>query len=221
MTATAALSPKRKKRETAAHPRHGRMVRRMSEPAPGRNDQLAALEPAHRVAFRAFSRASGESDQLAVREPTVVARLAGRDRRRPAARTAKLNPNLARCVYEGEHGRIYIVPGPGSVCLVSIAADNSGDTVLGPSTTQVAMHSGLGHVISGWFWDAGTRRDRPTTFIGVLPTGGHSLRVIDRADREFRVPLTPDGAYWITLADPVQMVWVTPDGDARHQDGWN
>ena len=136
----------------------------------------------------------------------------------PAARLKhKLNPTLARCVYDGEHRRIYIVPGPGSVCLVSIA--EFGETVIGPTTTQAATHSGLGHSISGgWRRDrrTGERRDLPTTFIGVLPTGGHNLRIIDRADREFSVPLTPDDAYWITVADPVDMAWATPDGDDRH-----
>ncbi len=189
----------------------------MSEPAPGRDGQLAALEPAHLAAFSAFSRAPGESDQLAVREPRVVALLARRAPR-PAARLKnKLNPTLVRCVYEAEHGRIYIVPGPGSVCLVSIGADIE-ETVLGPSRTQVAAHSGLGHQISRWRRDrrTGERRDLPTTFIGVLPTGGHNLRIIDRADREFEVPLTPDDAYWITVADPVDMAWTTADGDDRH-----
>jgi hypothetical protein len=204
----------RRSGRAAAHPTHRRMVRRMSEPAPGRDDQLAALEPAHLAAFRAFSRAPGESDQLAVREPGAMALLARRWPI-PAARLKhKLNPTLARCVYEGEHGRIYIVPGPGSVCLVSIA--EFGKTVIGP--TRVATHSGLGHAISGWRRDrrTGERRDLPTTFIGVLPTGGHNLRIIDRAEREFRVPLTPDDAYWITVADPVDMAWATPDGDHRH-----
>lgn len=205
-------------REAAAYPTHGRMVGRMSEPAPGRDDQLAALEPAHLAAFRAFSRAFGESDQLAVREPGVVARLV-RHKPMPAARLKqKLNPALARCVYEGEHGRIYIVPGPDSVCLVSIAVDTDW-TAIGPTTTQAAAQSGLGHQISSWRRDrrTGERRGLPTTFIGVLPTGGHNLRIIDRADREFEVPLTPDEAYWITVADPVDMAWTTPDGDDRHQ----
>jgi hypothetical protein len=48
----------------------------------------------------------------------------------------------------------------------------------------------------------------------VLPTGGHDLRIFDRADREFRVPA--DDAYWITVAERVDMAWTTSDGDDRN-----
>lgn len=172
------------------------MVRNMGEPAPDGDDQLTALEPAHLAAFRAFSRAPEEADCLATSEPTAAERL-----------SPGLNPNLTRCVYAGERGKIYIVPGPGSLCSVSIAVDTR-EIVIGHTTTDLAALTGLGHVRSG--------TGRPTTFVGVLPYGAHNLRIINRADRELRVPLTRDDAYWISVADPVDMVWTRSDGENRH-----
>ena len=89
---------------------------------------------------------------------------------------------------------------------VSIAA-GTGETVIGHTTTELAVLDGLGHV--------GRSGDGPVTFVGVLPAGGHDLRIIDRAGRRITIALTGDDAYWVTVDDPVDMLWTMADGHDR------
>src|SRR5271166_6099677 len=107
---------------------------------------------------------------------------------------ADLNPDLARCVYDGEEGRIYIVPGPGSVGFVSVHGE-TGERTVGQTNTDLAAADGLGHVRS--------TTGGPVTFAGVLPAGAYDLRIIDATGRSVRVPLSDDGGYWITVPHPV------------------
>ena len=78
---------------------------------------------------------------------------------------------------------------------------------MGHTTTELAALGGLGHV--------GSSGDGPVTFVGVLPAGGHDLRIIDRAGRQIPIPLTRDDAYWATVDEPVDMLWTTADGHDR------
>ena len=173
------------------------MVRSVSEgdQLPEDDDGLTALEPAQLAGFAAFSRAAEQTDRGVATAPTAAPHL-----------SPSLNPRLARRVYAGEQGSIYVVPGPGSLCSVSIAAGTS-ETVIGHTTTELAALDGLGHV--------GRSGDGPVTFVGVLPAGGHDLRIIDRAGRRIAIPLTRDDAYWVTVDDPVDMLWTTADGHDR------
>ena len=162
----------------------------------GEDGQLGALEEAHLAAFSAFRRSpEGADHELA---PELAASLLH----------SRLNPGLARCVYANERGRFYIVPGPGAVCFVSVAA-STGQTVTGHTTIDLAMAGVLGH-------HGGRRGDPGLTCVGVLPAGGHDLRIIDLAGRETRVPLTSDDAYWVTVADPIEIVWTDSAGKDRH-----
>jgi len=159
-------------------------------------DALTALEPAHVAAFAPFSRAAEKTDLAVATAPRAAPHL-----------SPSLNPRLARRVYAGEQGTIYIVPGPGSLGSVSIAA-GTGETVIGHTTTELAALDGLGHV-------GGRSGDGPVTFVGVLPAGGHDLRIINRAGRRIAIPLTRDDAYWVTVDDPADMLWTTADGHDR------
>ena len=173
------------------------MVRCVSEhdQLPEDDDPLTALEPAHMAAFAAFSRAAEQTDREVATAPTAAPHI-----------SPSLNPRLARRVYAGEQGTIYLVPGPGSVGSVSIAA-GTGETVIGHTTTELAVLDGLGHV--------GRSGDGPVTFVGVLPAGGHDLRIIDRAGRRITIALTRDDAYWVTVDDPVDTLWTMADGHDR------
>jgi hypothetical protein len=55
-------------------------------------------------------------------------------------------------------------------------------------------------------------KDKAPTFVGVLPDGGHAPQIIDRTGRAIAVPLSPDDGYWITVADPVDMIWTRGTG---------
>jgi hypothetical protein len=158
-------------------------------------DQLAALEPSHVNGFNAFVRAGNAADRAVAADPDVASRL-----------SPDLNPALGRRVYAGELGRIYIVPGRGSLCYVAI--DATGEMVMGHTSTELAVRHGLGHF--------GSRANHPVRFVGVLPSGAQALRIIDRAGLENRVTLTPDDAYWISVRDPVEMVWTASDGVDQH-----
>lgn len=165
------------------------------EPA-GEDDQLDALEDAHLAAYSAFRREPGPADRDFAAEP-AASRL-----------VPSLNVGLARCVYAGDRGRIYIAPGPGAVCVVSIAAA-SGETVIAHTTIELAVGGVLGHY--------GRRHDNSgVRYAGVLPVGGQDLEVVDRAGRRIGIPLTSDDAFWVTVVDPVDLVWTDARGKHCH-----
>jgi hypothetical protein len=114
-----------------------------------------------------------------------------------------LNPDLARRVYAGEEGTIYIVPAPGSVCLVAVSA-GARETMIGLTSTDLAASDGLGNVRA--------TRGGPITFAGVLPAGAHDVRILDEAGRSIAVPLSEDDGYWVSAKDPRDMRWRTGDG---------
>jgi hypothetical protein len=162
------------------------------DPAP---DRLEALQPEHLAAFDAFQRPATPVDRNVADEPSAI------DHLHPS-----LNVNLARRVYSSEQGSIDIIPGPGTICVVTIYAD-AHETTIGHTSTALAAADGLGHVKSS--------TDSPVDFVGVLPAGARDLRIIDRAGRTVPVPLNVDRAYWTTITDPVDMIWTTADGTIR------
>jgi hypothetical protein len=155
---------------------------------------LAAPEPDHVAAFRAFSRPVDGADRGLA------------DSKAAGDLPPDLDPRVARCVYDGDEGRIYIVPGPGSVAFVSIRGE-AGERTVGHTRTELAAADGLGHVRSS--------SGGPVTFAGVLPAGARDLRIIDATGRSISVPLSDDDGYWITVARPRDMVWKTRDGGDR------
>lgn len=118
---------------------------------------------------------------------------------------ADLDPSLGRRVYSGPEGQCYVVPGPGSICF--IATGDAIGTSQGETTTALAAESGHGFICAV--------RDRPVTFVGVLPTGGQGVEIIDRAARRIAVPLTSDDGYWVEVSDPVAMFVIREDGTRR------
>jgi hypothetical protein len=176
----------------------------MSERAwkpPARPDRgISALEPAHIAAFAAFQRPVGHADKGLCTDPEWLGRLG------EAQARFDINPSLARRVCAGAHGTVYLVPGAETLCYISVAAN--GATFIGTTLTAAAAKDGLVHVQGG----NGPAR----TLVGVVPAGGHDLRVVDRADGAVAVPLSPDDSYCITIADPVDMYWTRRDG-TTHQ----
>jgi hypothetical protein len=165
------------------------------EPYDREPDRLEALEPDHVAAFDAFRRSAGPEDRK------IAEHVFGH-----TGLHSSLNADLARRVYATERGSIDIIPGPGTVCVVSICA-NTGETTSGHTSIPLAAADGLGHVRSfGGF---------AVDFVGVLPTGASNLRIIDGKGQETAVPLNDDRAYWVTVADPVDMVWTTATGSNR------
>jgi hypothetical protein len=62
--------------------------------------------------------------------------------------------------------------------------------------------------------DRGRTRHRPLSV--SFADGGHAPQIIDRTGRAIAVPLSPDDGYWITVADPVDMIWTRRDGTTHH-----
>jgi hypothetical protein len=176
----------------------------MSERAwkpPARPDGgISAVEPAHIAAFAAFQRRVGDADKALCADAGWLGRLGDAQAR------FDINPSLARRVYAGPQRTVYLVPGAGTVCYISVAAN--GAMMIGTTLTTAAAKEGFVQVQSG---------DGPArTLVGVLPAGGHDLRVVDRAEGAVAVPLSPDDSYCITVADPVDMFWTRREG-TTHQ----
>jgi hypothetical protein len=176
----------------------------MSERAwkpPARPDGgISAVEPAHIAAFAAFQRPVGDADKALCADADWLGRLG------EAQARFDINPSLARRVYAGSQGTVYLVPGAGTLCHISVAAN--GGMFIGTTLTAAAAKDGLVHVQGG----NGPAR----TLVGVLPAGGHDLRVVDREEGAVAVPLSPDDSYCITVADPVDMFWTRRDGTTHH-----
>lgn len=169
----------------------------MSRPGPddaGAADDRALPEPAQVSAFRAFRRPYTEADQV---PPIGAAEVL-----RPG-----LDRNSARRVYAGPEGSAFLVPGPGVLCFISFKGGGEESTA-GDTTTELAAQDGMGIVSSG--------TGEPVTFAGVLPAEAHNLRIIDRSGRTINVAVSDDDGYWITVPDPVDMLWSRPDG-TTHQ----
>jgi hypothetical protein len=173
------------------------MVLGVSDPdwaSPHGPDRLLELEPAHLAAFRAFTRPQTDAERRLVAEDL------GANRLEPG-----LNPALARRVYSGSEGRIYLVPGPGRVCCVAIST--SGETMRGTTLTALASRDPIGY--------AGGGPGPEVTFKGVLPAGGRDLRVLQRSKHSVAVPLSDDDSYWVTVEDPIALFWMHADGTER------
>jgi hypothetical protein len=148
-------------------------------------------DPAQVAAFAAFRRPVVKADHSLTDDPVTASDL------RPG-----VDPVLARRVYAGSEGTLDIVPGHGTLTFISIGADDS--AVAGQTTTALAARDGLGFVRF--------MTSHGHTFVGVLPAGGHDLRIVDRGRHESAGPLSADDGYWITVADPIAMRWTRPDG---------
>jgi hypothetical protein len=162
-------------------------------PADRPTGRLRALEPSHIVSFSAFQRPAGPADSFVGQEPT-------------ASLGPDLNPELARRVYDGPEGTIDLVPGPNSINCVAIVT-GTGETFAGGTSTTHAACDGVGYIRSA--------ANRAAMFVGVLPAGARELHAIDHSGREIPVPLTADDAYWITIIEPIDMLWTNADGSAH------
>lgn len=87
---------------------------------------LTTLEPDHIAAFSAFARPVQSSDHGLA------------DGERAWGLPPAFNLQLARCVYDGGEGLIYIVPGPGSVGFVAIRGE-AGERTAGHTRTELAV----------------------------------------------------------------------------------
>jgi hypothetical protein len=158
--------------------------------------RLNALEPAHVDAFRAFQRPAEPADQSLSDQPAPAHGLG-----------PELNRDLARRVYEGPEGTIDLVPGPGAICCVA-RNPQTGERMAGTTSTELAAHGTHGFIRSG--------PQRATTFVGVLSAAARDLQIITGSGQAITVPVNADDAYWITVADPIDMIVTKTDGTARH-----
>ena len=120
---------------------------------------------------------------------------------------AQLNRDLARRVYEGPEGTIDLVPGPGAICCVA-RNPRTGERMAGTTSTELAARGTHGFITSG--------REGSATFVGVLSTGARDLQIVTGSGQAITVSLNADDAYWITVADPIDMIVTETDGTARH-----
>ena len=158
--------------------------------------RLDGLENAHRAAFAAFARPTSDPDRRAT---TAVA---GHSIE-PTA-----NPELVRRVYEAQEGTIDLIPGRGSIACVVISS--SGESFGGATAIELAVKDGLGYVKHTHSPNA-PKHDE-VTFMGVLPTGATDLRIKTNSGGTIPVPLTRDGAYWITTREAQDLYWTRSDG---------
>jgi hypothetical protein len=110
-------------------------------------------------------------------------------------------------VYDGPEGTIDLVPGPNTINCVAIVTGTR-ETFAGGTSITNAASDGVGYIRSA--------APRAAMFVGVLPAGARELRAIDKSGREIPVPLTADDAYWITIVEPIDMLWTNADG-STHQ----
>lgn len=159
-----------------------------------------AIDSAQTTAFAAFRRPQTATDRSLIANAQALQAL-GR-----AQSESQANPSLARSVYAGTTGSVYLIPGVGKVCAVSVS---STDGVSASCTdTGDAGQEGMGFVQFSSESDA-------VTFSGVLPDGAHDLKVIDEAGLTTDVPLSADQGYWVTVPHPVDMVWTAADGTSQ------
>ena len=117
-----------------------------------------------------------------------------------------VNLDLARRVYEQDEGTIDLVPGPDTICCVVIDR-RSGERVVGSTSTALAACGAHGFIRSG--------TGRSATFFGVLSARAWDLRIVSGAGEAIAVPLNADHAYWITVTDPVEIVFTRAGGTAQ------
>jgi hypothetical protein len=158
--------------------------------------RLGALENAHLTAFAAFARSTREADRRAA--VAVAGHNVG-----PTA-----NPKLAKRVYEGHEGTIDLVPGRGSIACVVICP--SGESFAGATTIELAVKDGCGYMKHSRH--PGAPEQDEVTLIGVPPAGASDLRIRTILGGTIPVPLTPDGAYWITTRAAQDVYWTRSDG---------
>ena len=191
-----AAEPSGRLAESGHTPPVPRTVSRMD-----RSDELAAtrleaLENAHLTAFAAFARPTREADQRAA--VAVAGHNIG-----PTA-----NPKLAKRVYEAHGGTIDLVPGQGSIACVVICP--SGESFSGATTIELAVKDGCGYVKHTQHPDAPEHDE--VTLIGVLPAAARDPRIKTILGATIPIPLTPDGAYWITTRAAQDVYWMRSDG---------
>ena len=160
-----------------------------------RSWRLEELEPTHVAAFRAFQRASRPEDRR-LRD----------DASEPSGLDPPLNPDLARRVYDNVEGTIDLVPGPNVICCVVIG-ERSGERIAGTTSTALAAEGVHGFISGG--------SERSVTFRGVLSAEWREVRIITGAGEAVAVPINADDAYWITVADPIEMVLSRSNGPER------
>jgi len=175
------------------------MVRGVSDPdgeSPRQPQRLHELEPAHLAAFTAFRRAQNEADKGLVDDDLAANHLA-----------PELNPALARRVYNGSEGSIYLLPGPCRICCVAISM--SGESMVSDALTVLVGRDPMGYITGG--------PGPEVTFVGALPAGCRDLRILQRSGRSVSAPLSEDQSYWVTVNAPTAMLWTQADGTTQRR----
>ena len=151
------------------------------------------------AAFSAFRRPGRPSDGVVASNPQVLQGLG------QAQRQSQVNPSLAREVHAGADGSVYLVPGDGTLCLVSVGG--VGVTV-GCTRDDDAARNGM--VFTMTTSDSMVVR-------GVYPDGTTRVEVVDDAGRATPVALGPDNGFWISVHRAAAISRRSADG-AVHRD---
>jgi hypothetical protein len=114
------------------------------------------------------------------------------------------NPSLARNVYSGPDGDVYLVPAQGRLCLVTVGV-STGVTV-GCNALSDAIKNGMGTIFTD-----GT----VTTLAGVYPDGTQDVTITDYTGAKHLVLLGPDNGYWTSVSQPALVTVTAPNGSVR------
>lgn len=168
-----------------------------AQPAVG----VAAPDAEQLGAFVALRRGTTAVDQRPAHDPDALKTLQG------SQANAQTNPSLARNVYAGENGSVFLVPGAGTLCL--LISGNAFGWVATCATNAQAIAGGLGFV---YYSTAPSGQVSDFTIAGVLPDGARDVQMVDDAGNATPVPLSQDNSYWATTANAAKMAWRTADG---------
>lgn len=155
-------------------------------------------------AFVALRRRATAADQHLANDPDVLKTL------QASQASAQVNPSLARNVYAGERGTVFLLPGSGNLCL--LVTGNAFGRVATCATNAQAGETGLGFV---YYSTAPSGQLSDFTIAGVLPDGSRDVQIIDDAGHVTPVALSQDNGYWATTTSAAKMTWRAADGTQR------
>lgn len=171
-----------------------------AQPAGG----VAAPDAVQLGAFVALRRPAMPADQRLSHDQAALQTLAS------SQASAQANPSLARNVYAGADGSVFLAPGAGSMCIL-VSGSTFGRAATCATNAQ-AISGGLGFV---YYSTDPSGQVSDFTVAGVFPDGAHDVQIVDDAGHATSVSLSQDNGYWVTVTKAVTLTWQSADG-AQH-----
>ena len=119
------------------------------------------------------------------------------------------NPSLARRVYTGPQGTVYLIPANGQVCIAAVEQVTGGVTVTCVAISE-ALHNSMGISVIN---DDGTT----TTITGAVPDGVKDVNVVDGRGVSHHVALSADNGYWVSVPAHATKMSMTDTSGAVHE----